>query len=433
MSQHDYDIANQLFPATRADWNTVLAAIATNNMGAADPAVKFDGQLSINTAPAPQRNIKLWDGAAYSVLGRWDTTVDRFIPAGQIAHDLYVPAGGTGDALTLTLNYPLAGYQDGLTVITRLTADNTGPATLNVNGLGLKDIKGLGNTVLPAGVLKTGAIAIFVYDATQGVFQVLNSFDSAPAAASTTQSGIVELATESEAETGTDATRAVTPKALAAVANGAQVDIASATTCDLGSVKSSNLRITGTTTIDSFGTSPNGLRKHCVAAGAFQLTYNAGSMVLEGGVSITTAAGDTFEPVSLGSGNWRVEKYHRANGKALVESSSTFPFSAYYDSGEQTITAAGTLTLAHGLGGVPKGCQAFLKCVTGEGNYSAGHIILVSPDAASNERGVQIRTDDATNLILRYGLAGWEILNATTGGIFGITPANWRLIVRAWR
>jgi hypothetical protein len=38
MSQHDYTIANQGFPATRADINNALSAIATNNSGTTAPS-----------------------------------------------------------------------------------------------------------------------------------------------------------------------------------------------------------------------------------------------------------------------------------------------------------------------------------------------------------------------------------------------------------
>lgn len=41
MAQHDYDIANQTFPATRSDINDALAAIVSNNSGATAPATTF--------------------------------------------------------------------------------------------------------------------------------------------------------------------------------------------------------------------------------------------------------------------------------------------------------------------------------------------------------------------------------------------------------
>jgi len=95
-------------------------------------------------------------------------------------------------------------------------------------------------------------------------------------------------------------------------------DVASASTTDLGAVASANLRITGTTTINSFGTVASGTTRELRFAGALTLTYNATSMILPGGASITTAANDTAIAVSLGSGNWLVCHYQRAAGTPLV-------------------------------------------------------------------------------------------------------------------
>ena len=44
MAQHDFNIANQLFPATRADLNSSLVALATNSSGATEPTTTFANQ-----------------------------------------------------------------------------------------------------------------------------------------------------------------------------------------------------------------------------------------------------------------------------------------------------------------------------------------------------------------------------------------------------
>jgi hypothetical protein len=53
-------------------------------------------------------------------------------------------------------------------------------------------------------------------------------------------------------------------------------------------------------------------------SGALTLTHNATSLILPGGASITTAAGDVAYFVSLGSGNWRCTGYQKASGAAVV-------------------------------------------------------------------------------------------------------------------
>jgi hypothetical protein len=50
MAQHDMNIANQGFPATRADLNNALQAIATNNSGTSAPSTTFANQWFYNTS-----------------------------------------------------------------------------------------------------------------------------------------------------------------------------------------------------------------------------------------------------------------------------------------------------------------------------------------------------------------------------------------------
>jgi len=44
MSQHDFNIGNQLFPATRTDFNNALVALASNSSGATAPATTYANQ-----------------------------------------------------------------------------------------------------------------------------------------------------------------------------------------------------------------------------------------------------------------------------------------------------------------------------------------------------------------------------------------------------
>jgi len=50
MSQHDLNIANQGFPATRADLNNALAALASNSSGTSEPSTTYANQLWYDTA-----------------------------------------------------------------------------------------------------------------------------------------------------------------------------------------------------------------------------------------------------------------------------------------------------------------------------------------------------------------------------------------------
>lgn len=87
------------------------------------------------------------------------------------------------------------------------------------------------------------------------------------------------------------------------------VDVASASTVDLGAEPSINIRITGTATITSFGTAPSGTWRRLVFADAAVLTHNATSLQVPGEANITAVGGDRCLVMSRGSGNWAVLNY----------------------------------------------------------------------------------------------------------------------------
>lgn len=72
-----------------------------------------------------------------------------------------------------------------------------------------------------------------------------------------------------------------------------ELDIASGTTCDIGGQLSTKLRITGATTITSFGTNFRG-PIHIRVAAALTITHNSTTLICPGSTSITTTAGDVF-------------------------------------------------------------------------------------------------------------------------------------------
>jgi hypothetical protein len=111
-----------------------------------------------------------------------------------------------------------------------------------------------------------------------------------------------------------NATAATDAATLGQVDGRAEIDLASASTTNIGAQASNNVRITGTTTITSFGTIASGVTRHLRFAAALTLTHNATSLILPGGANITTAAGDTATAISLGSGNWIMANFMPASG-----------------------------------------------------------------------------------------------------------------------
>lgn len=87
----------------------------------------------------------------------------------------YIIGGGTANAQTVTLAPVPASYYTGMVVVYLPLAANTGATTLNVNGLGTKNIFAYGAALL-GGELQTNVPAELIYDGTQ--FQFLNPNDS---------------------------------------------------------------------------------------------------------------------------------------------------------------------------------------------------------------------------------------------------------------
>jgi hypothetical protein len=77
MSQHDYDIANQSFPAFRTDLNNVLGAINSSNSGTSRPSGAVAGTIWLDTSGGVTAYIlKFYDGADDIALGTINTTAN---------------------------------------------------------------------------------------------------------------------------------------------------------------------------------------------------------------------------------------------------------------------------------------------------------------------------------------------------------------------
>jgi hypothetical protein len=111
----------------------------------------------------------------------------------------------------------------------------------------------------------------------------------------------------------------VTGGTLTAALNEAPtVTIASGSTVNIGAAAANSISITGTTTITAFDAIASGALRRLVFAGALTLTHNGTALILPGASSITTAAGDVAEFLSLGSGNWRCLNYMRSSGLSVT-------------------------------------------------------------------------------------------------------------------
>ena len=84
MSQHDFDIANQTAPNSRADINLALKALASNSSGSVAPTTTYANMTYYNTANNILYKRNEAD-SAWITLGTVDETAGTFTPSGAVA------------------------------------------------------------------------------------------------------------------------------------------------------------------------------------------------------------------------------------------------------------------------------------------------------------------------------------------------------------
>jgi hypothetical protein len=206
-----------------------------------------------------------------------------------------VETTGAAGVYAMTPNATAANQITGLMVRVQINHDSpSGGCTFNYGAKGAKAIKiidSAGERNPNANELKQNAFCTMTYDA--------------------------DAASSSGAWIATDIVTAALDTSNFALKTEGEGTKASAATCDIGSVPEYRVKVTGTTTITSFGAGTN-KRKLLRFTDALTLTHNATSLILPGAADLVTAAGDVAEFVSDASGNWRCTNYERASGKALV-------------------------------------------------------------------------------------------------------------------
>jgi hypothetical protein len=102
--QHDFNIANQSFPATRTDLNNALQALASNSSGDAEPSTTFANQWWYET---DTNTLKLRNEANNAWLSF--ATVDQTTGDWTLAHDVDITGTLTSDGLTVAGATSLTG------------------------------------------------------------------------------------------------------------------------------------------------------------------------------------------------------------------------------------------------------------------------------------------------------------------------------------
>lgn len=185
--------------AVNSDFSDIATALTQS--------IASDGQTPI-TANLPMSGYK-HTGVANA------TARTDYAATGQVQDGAFTwcgTAGGTADALTLTPTPAITAYATGMKLRFKAGASpNTGATTIAVSGLATKAAQ-LNDAALVAGDIAAGKYYEVLYDGT--AFQLTRISGSAGSPASETVAGIIEIATAAETTTGTDDTRAITPKKL---------------------------------------------------------------------------------------------------------------------------------------------------------------------------------------------------------------------------
>jgi len=128
MSQNDFTIANQGFPAFRADLNSALQALASNSSGTSAPSTTFANMWWYDSANNIMY-IRNEDNDAWIKFAELDQTNDKFVLSGTLQLD-----DGTVSAPALTFNSDtnMGIYRGGTDILKFVTA-GTDAITINAS------------------------------------------------------------------------------------------------------------------------------------------------------------------------------------------------------------------------------------------------------------------------------------------------------------
>lgn len=175
--------------------------------------------------------------------------------------------------------------------------------------------------------------------------------------------------------------------------------------------------VTGTTTVTSISTRPAGSRFTFQFDAALILTHNNTSLILQGAINHTTAAGDVFTFISEGSGNWREE-----SRRLVTPGNVIFPATQVASSDANTLDdyEEGTWTMTVQFGGN----SVSQTYATNTGSYTKkGREVTVTGSISLTAKGSS--TGDATLAGLPFTSAtGNQFDSAATFRMVNTTFAN---------
>lgn len=166
MATHDYNIANQGFPAFRSDLNNALSAIVSNNSSATEPADTFAHMIWVDTAADPSIvKMRNADDDAWITLFTLNQTSDTTNNAvTSLAQTFTAPQRGTVTTdndlsfdLSVTNNFKATPTGAATLTFTNMTAGQSGFILLDNSGA--HTISAAASTKVSATALATISVA----------------------------------------------------------------------------------------------------------------------------------------------------------------------------------------------------------------------------------------------------------------------------------
>ena len=179
MSQNDFTLANQSFPAFRADLNSALQALASNNSGGSAPSTTFANMWWYDSANNIMY-IRNEDNDAWIKFAELDQANDKFVLSGTLQLD-----DGTVSAPALTFNSDtnMGIYRGGTDILKFVTA-GTDAITIDASqNVGIGTSSGTGRLSLDG--TGTGATTVLKVNNTDSASFVHAQQNIAPNLAST--------------------------------------------------------------------------------------------------------------------------------------------------------------------------------------------------------------------------------------------------------
>lgn len=174
-------------PATWAGLRLFMVRITASNTGAATIAPsglsaraikRNDGTTDVaaNDLVAGGMALFLNDGTNIQLIAMW--TAATVLPDSAIWHYCAAPAGGTANALTASCLPAITSLVNGANFLVTPSVNNTGTATMAMQGLGALPIVNRDGSALSAGQLASGQMAWLVYLSGINAFVLMNPVQS---------------------------------------------------------------------------------------------------------------------------------------------------------------------------------------------------------------------------------------------------------------